>query len=130
MHVPDDLFARLRQRAEQSRRSVEAEFVSVLAHAVPGDDDLPSDMAEAAVALEQFEDDELWEVARGRFPEGVSNELQHLHDKRQRLGLSSAESERSEDLCLQYDRFVLMRARAACLLKERGHDVAELLESS
>lgn len=128
LQVPDELYARLRQRASQSQRSVEAEFVSVLAEAVPGDDELEPDLAEATAALAQFDDDELWEVARGSFPEESSNELQTLHDKQQRSVLGKHESERSDELCLQYERFMLMRARSALLLKERGHDVSSLLK--
>lgn len=130
LQVPDELYARLRHRAAQSQRSVEAEFVSVLVEAVPGGDELGPDLAEAAAALAQFDDDELWEVARGRFPEETSNELQALHDKQQRSVLARHESERADELCLRYERFMLMRARAALLLKERGHDVSSLLEGA
>lgn len=130
LHIPDDLYARVRLRAAQSQRSVEAEFVSVLAEAMPGDDELPLDLTEALAALKQLDDDDLWAIARARFPEDASNESQVLHDKRQRMGLSERESERSDELCLQYERFLLVRGRAALILKERGHDISGLLEGA
>lgn len=130
LHVPDELYARIRRRAEESQRSVEAEFVNVLFEAVPPGDELPSEQAEVVAAFEQFDDDELWEVARARFPAEASNELQSLHDKQQRVGLTDAERERSDQLCAQFDRLVFKRARAASLLNERGHDVNRLLESA
>lgn len=64
LHIPDDLYARVRLRAAQSQRSVEAEFVSVLAEAMPGDDELPLDLTEALAALKQLDDDDLWAIAR------------------------------------------------------------------
>lgn len=130
LQVPDELYARLRHRAAQSHRSVEAELVNVLAEAVPGGDELGPDLAESAAALAHFDDDELWAVARGRFPDDISCELQALHDKQQQSALAKHESERSDELCLQYERFMLMRARAALLLKERGRDVSSLLDGS
>lgn len=129
LQVPEHLYARIQERAERSRRSVEAELVDVLTTAVPEGDEIASDMAEAVVALGQLGEAELWEAARQKLPAGVSEELQSLHFKQQRVGLTPAELERSEELCLDYDRAMLIRARAAALLKERGHDVSGLVEN-
>lgn len=127
LQIPEDLYARVRQRAERSQRSVEAEFINVLSEAVPGSDELPSGLAEAVASLEQLDDTGLWEVARGRLPDEISAELQDLHSKQQRAGLTGAERQRADELCFEYDRAMLVRARAAALLKERGHNVAGLL---
>lgn len=129
LQVPEHLYARIRERAERSRRSVEAELVDVLTAAVPEGNELAAELYEAVAALDQLRDDELWEAARQTLPEEVSSELEMLHLKQQRMGLTPTELERSEQLCLQYDRAMLIRARAAALLKERGHDISSLLET-
>jgi len=46
-----------------------------------------------------------------------------LHLKRQREGLTATEAAEAAGLTRQYERVMLVRARAAALLRERGHDV-------
>jgi hypothetical protein len=59
----------------------------------------------------------------------VSTELQSLHLKRQREGLSVTESAKLANLIGQYEQHMLVRAQAAALLKARGCDVSGLLKS-
>lgn len=129
LQVPEHLYARIRERAERSRRSVEAELVDVLTTAVPEGDEVEFALTEVMTTLDRLGDAELWDAARQRLPDHVSTELESLHLKQQRVGLTPAELERSEELCLAYDRVMLVRARAASLLKNRGHDVGCLLQS-
>ena len=91
---------------------------------------LPLELAEAVASLEELDDARLWELAQRRFPDDVFAELQDLHLKQQRTGLTDGERNRAGELCVQYDRNMLVRARAAVLLKQRGHDVASLIRSS
>jgi hypothetical protein len=95
--------------------------------ALPDGDDVPAEIAEAVAFLTQLDDARLWERARSRLADKALAELQSLHFKQQRVGLTRAERTRADDLCLQYDRTLLIRARAAALLKERGHDVSILI---
>ena len=119
LQVPEELYARIRERAERSRRTIEAELVDVLAAAVPDGDVLTPELHEAIAPLERLGDAELWNIARQRLPEKVSAELESLHMKQQRTGLTPAERERSEELYLDYDRVMFVRASAAALLSER-----------
>ena len=48
LDVPDTLYERLRRRVEEAHRSVENELLHVVATAVPGADELPPDLNEAA----------------------------------------------------------------------------------
>jgi plasmid stability protein len=127
LRIPEELYSRIQQRAQRSRRSLEAEFIDVLSLAVQGTDDLPPELAQAFADLDGFDDERLWQAARSRLPPEISTELESLHLKQQRRGLSDEEGETMERLSLEYDRFMLVRARAAMLLKERGHDVAEVV---
>src|SRR5262245_40396267 len=126
LQVPEPLYSRLKQRAEQTRRSVEAETLDVLAAAVPLEADLPADLAEAISALALLDDEALWRAARGHLAAEVAARLEELHGRRQREGLTEAESQQLACLVRQYERTMLVRAQAAALLHQRGHQVADL----
>ena len=72
-------------------------------------------------------DEALWLVARSRLAEEAAAHLEELHLKRQREGLTEAEALTLAGLVRQYERAMLVRAQAAALLRQRGHDVSELL---
>lgn len=130
IHLPDPLYQRLKQRADRARRSVEDELIDVLAAAVPVEDELPSDLAEAVSALSTLDDEALWRAARSRVLPESAERLEQLNFKRQREGLTAAESEEADTLLEQYERVMLVRARAAALLGERGHDISVLLTAA
>jgi hypothetical protein len=92
-----------------------------------GGDGLPADLAAAVASLGLLTDEELWQAARGRLADEASARLAELNDLRQRAGLSAAEAAEADALARQYEWAVLIRARAAALLRARGRDVAGLL---
>jgi plasmid stability protein len=127
LNVPDVLYTRLKQRAEQANRTVEAELLEVLATAVPAADELPADLQEAISPLALLDDESLWRAARSRLAAEVAAELENLHLKQQRESLTETEAETLAGLVRQYERAMLVRAQAAALLKQRGHDVSSLV---
>jgi plasmid stability protein len=127
LKVPELLYRRLKARANQTQRTVEDEVLDVLAMAVPVADDLPPDLAEAISPLALLDDEALWRAARSQLPPPAAQQLEELHLKRQREGLIEAESQTLAALVRQYERAMLVRAQAAALLKQRGHDVSSLL---
>src|SRR5437764_6699683 len=88
LQVPEVLFTRLKQRAEQANRTVEAEMLDLLATAVPMAEELPADLQQAIAALELLQDEALWSAAHSRLAVEVAAELEALHLKRQREGLT------------------------------------------
>lgn len=127
LQIPESLYRRLRQRADSTRRSIEAEMLEVLAAAVSEPDELPANLAEALAPLTLLDDGALWRAARSTLGEDAASRLEELHLKRQREGLTAAEAEEEAGLTRQYERAMLVRGRAAALLRERGHDVASLV---
>jgi plasmid stability protein len=127
VNLPTTLYSRLRRRAEQSRRTIEAELLDVVTTAVPVADDLPADLTEAISPLALLDDAELWRAARSRLADETAAQLEDLHLKRQRDGLTPAEEQTLTGLMRQYERVMLVRAQVAALLKQRGHDVTKLL---
>lgn len=128
--IPADLYERLSRQARQRRRSVEDEVVLALATAVPADDDIPSDVAATLRSMVALDDDTLLGLAQSRVAEEAAARLDELGDKRQRIGLNEAELREAEDLLQQHDRVMLVRAEAAALLKQRDHDVSNLLNGA
>ena len=130
LQLPELLYRRLKARANQAHRTVEDELLDVLAMAVPVADDLPADLAEAISPLTLLDDEALWRAARSQLSPATAQQLEELHLKHQREGLTEAESQTLAALVRQYERAMLVRAQAAALLKQRGHDVSSLLTAA
>jgi plasmid stability protein len=128
LHLPGSLYQRLTECARQAHRSVEDELMEIVATAVR-DDDLPADLSSTLASLPFLDDQALWRAARSRLPVQAVARMQALHDKRDVEGLTAAEQESLAMLPRQNDRSMLVRARAAELLHQRGHDVSSLIES-
>lgn len=129
MRIPDSIYHRLKERANAAHRSIEDEVLTIVTAAI-AEDALPVDLEAELTALETVDDATLWRTARNsRLSQKESDEIEHLHFKRQRgESLTSQEGERLDKLMAQYHRAMLLRAQAAALLKERGQDVDTLLQ--
>ena len=127
LRLPASLYDRFASRAERARRSLEAELLEAVASIAAEEEESSHDVAEAVAAVEVLSDAELWRAARNPLVEADRSRLEALNFKQQKESLTPAEKETLERLLLQYDRAVLLRAEAARLLKERGHDVSGLL---
>lgn len=124
VELPDNLYKRIRQRARERNRSVEAETTEAVALAFAAV--LPPTTTDLLEQLPYLADQELWQAARMRVPDEKAERMQELIGKEQGEGLTAAENDEATQL-QQYARHVmLVRARAAALLAERGHDIAEL----
>lgn len=128
LQVPDELYDRFRQRAERGHRSIETELLDVLTAAVESPGELPASLTIALTPLALFDDGALWRAARSHLDPQVATELALLNMQQQDEGLLPVEEQRRLLLLRQYERAMLVRAQTVALLKERGHDVAELLQ--
>ncbi|MCP3958805.1 MAG: hypothetical protein GY719_13210 [bacterium] len=129
LHLPGSLYDLFQRKAQQSHRSVEAVLLEAVAAAAPEGDDLPPDLARALSQLSSLNDRNLWLAARDRLSDTSLAELETLNLKQQREGLTEDETGRLAELARGYERVILLRAEAACLLKERGHDISVLVDS-
>ena len=127
LHLPETLYNRFRQRAKWTHRSVESEVLDAVASAASALDELPSELLEAVEALEKADDEELWHLGRQAMSREASEELESLHLKQREAGLSRDEDVRRGELIHEYERAMLIRAQAAKLLKDRGHDVSSIV---
>lgn len=72
------------------------------------------------------DDDALWQATRATLNVEQRERLAELHDQLQREGLSVEERAEEQALLNLYRETILVRARAAALLKQRGYDVSDL----
>ena len=127
LHLPTSLYDLLRQRARETRRSLEAEILAVVTSAVRPDVDLPPELREVVTPLQGLDDQALCRAATDAFPEAAAAQFTELNRKQQREGLTKEEIGALDDLRRGYERVMVVRAEAAALLKERGHDVSRLV---
>lgn len=130
LHVPDDLYQRVKQEAARTRRTIEEEVLEVVALAMPGQAELPDELAMAVEQLHFLDDEALVRAARRHLHRQAARRLEALHLQRQREGLDQAESQEAEQLVRQYERAMLIRAHAVLLLKERGHNIASFAQGA
>lgn len=126
LDIPSGLYTRLQKRAEQAKRSVEDETLQLLSATVSSDDS-SDDLQQLLASLPLLDDAALERVARSRLAVELSSEVESLHLKQQREGLTEAESQRCVELIRAYERSMLIRASGAALLKQRGIDVSSLV---
>ncbi len=130
LQLPTPLYQHFKRLADAARRTVEAEILDAVVHVAPEVEELPPDLSESLSQLEALEDEALWQLARRHLSGDESTELEDLHFKRQSEGLTPEENARTSFLVGQYERTIVLRAHAARVLQERGHDVSCLLNES
>jgi Arc-like DNA binding dprotein len=129
LHLPETLYERFRQRAEWTHRSLETEILDAVASAASGEGELSPELMKTVEALNGLADEELWRLAKTVMSPEASQELEALHFKQRNEGLSPAEEATRLMLIQDYERIMLIRAQAAKLLKDHGHDISGLLSN-
>lgn len=128
LQVPSPVYDHFRRRAAKTHRSVEAELLDAVSKAASDDgNELPSELSAKLAALEDLDDHGLWQAARSSLEPKAREELAALNFKQQGEGLSEDEKETLWHRVEEYEHTLLIRAQAAKLLKDRGHDVSELV---
>lgn len=127
LQLPVSLYDHFRNRAEQTQRSLEAELLEAVATAATDEEALPVDLEQTVADLQVLDDDALWRAARNNLSEETRDRLEALNLKQQREGFTLSEREEHSQLLRQFDRAILIRSQAIKLLKERGHDISDLV---
>ncbi len=127
--LPEPIYQRVKRRSQQMQRSVADELAAVVAASLPEQESLPADIEQELSELELFTDEELWRAARMTAPADKPERMQVLVEKQQWEGLTDSEKQEAALLSHFFNRVMLVRAKAAVLLQERGHDVGQLLDS-
>lgn len=127
--LPENIYNKYKQRAEQKQRSVEAEIVESIAKAVPtNDDELSAELEDLVSQLAFLDDKALLRIARNNLSRKVAARIETLHFKRQSEGLADSENKELAELMKKFERWFVLRNEALGILIERGQDVSEFAQ--
>jgi len=126
LQIPEELYERVRRIAENSNRSLEnvlLESIEIMFG------ELPSQEAPTPKMLETFADDQLWAIVYQPFAATQDTRLRELTEYSKERSLHRDEQIEMELLGDAVDHYVLLRSKALLLLKQRGYDVEQRLQS-
>lgn len=128
LELPQTIYLPARRMAEVTNRSLEDLLVCALKASLPPLDGLPSELVEDLVRLESLDDESLRQVMVSKVPTAQQDELDRLLRKNQAGTLTEQEPQKLDRLQREADRVMLRKARAAVLLRFRGHRLPTLEE--
>jgi hypothetical protein len=122
--LPETLYLRFKQTAQATQQSL----TDVLLHAVqvgspPSWEDAPVTFQADLAALDRYDDEALWRIARSYRTEADITRLQELLEKNTDDQLTETERTELAQLRTEADRLMLRKAHAAALLRWRGHAI-------
>lgn len=117
--VSDSLLTRAREAAEALNRPLEDVLVGALAVGLPDVHDVPDSVRSELLQMTFFDEDSLWQIAKGEMTSAEQRELQALLDVQQRP-LFPQEQVRLQELRESYGKGTLRKARAYALLSLRS----------
>ena len=128
LELPQTIYLPARRMAEATSRPLEAVLVRALKASLPPLDGLPSELVEELVELESLDDEALSQVMASRVPAAQQRELDLLLRENQAGTLTERGQQKLDRLQREADRVMLRKARAAVLLRFRGHRLPTLRE--
>lgn len=127
VEIPTNLYIRLKRRAEQAHRSIEAEVVKAVADALPADNDFSDGLQQALLDLSVSDEETLYKTAQAQFPAEKSARLEVLHLRRQAGEWNDRLAEESARLSSEMEEFIFLRAHAMSLLMQRGINPTDIV---
>ena len=117
--VSDSLLTRAHEAAQALNRPLEDILVGALAVGLPDVHDVPDLVRSELLQMTFFEEESLWQIAKGEMAAAEQRELQALLDVQQRP-LFPQEQVRLQELRESYGKAMLRKARAYALLSLRS----------
>ena len=128
LNLPDNFLQPLERTMRATKQPLETLLLTALQNALPPLEGLPADVIANLEALELLEDDNLRAVLLETVPAQTQKHISALLQKQQAGTLPQAEQEQLATLQKQADLVMLRKARAAVLLRFRGHRLPTLAE--
>ena len=124
LQLPDETLQRYQLGAVAARKALEEFLVDRLVEAVPPlASDLPFPLQEELRALEELDDETLWQVARSQLLPDRQRLYSRLLVKNSQRTITQREKELLNTLGEEARRLTLKKAHAYMLLKWRGHPI-------
>jgi hypothetical protein len=124
LQIPEILYQRLVSTARATQQPLENVILHALQVGSPPEwDDVPEEFQADLAALDRLDDNTLWQIARSRKTVAEMERYNTLLDGNSSGTLTQAERLELMTLRNEADRFMLLKAQAAVLLRWRGHRV-------
>ena len=124
LHLPDETLQRYQRGATAAHKLLEEFLVERLMEAIPPlAHDLPSPLHEELKALEELDNEALWQVAQSQLPPAHQRQYSRLLTKHSRGTITDREKETLHILGEEARLLTLKTAHAYMLLKWRGQRV-------
>jgi hypothetical protein len=124
LHLPSELFERVRELASEHHVSVESYVIDAVQSLVRSDRLLSVQRD----LLAAFSDEQLWEIVRRSLPEADEIRRQALLEANRTGQLTVEEAAELDALVERIDALMLVRSQAFSLLQERGYDIPSYLK--
>lgn len=128
LELPDVIYQPVQRMAEATRRRLTDVLVGALQASLPTVEGLPPELAQEMTSLENLRDEELGQVMSSRVSIDRQRELNRLLRKKKTNKLAISEQKALTSLQHEADLVMLRKARAAVLLRFRGHRLPTLAE--
>jgi hypothetical protein len=124
LHLPDDALERYRRGAAVAGKQLDEFLVDRLAELVPPlAEDLPHSLRDDLKALEELDDQRLWEATRGGMTHERQREYERLLSRQSEGALSMDDRRNLDELGEEARRLAVRKAHAFMLLRWRGHRI-------
>ena len=128
--ISDSLLKRAHEAAQALDRPVEDILVGALSVSLPDIHDVPASMRSELLEMTFFDEESLWQIAKGEMTLAEQSELQALLDVEQRPVVPQ-EQVRLQELRESYGKAMLRKSRAYALLSLRsGQPLLAVLEAT
>lgn len=125
INLSENVYRQIKRAAEIVRRPMDEVVAEAVVAAAPIMDASASSLRMELAQMAYLNDAALWKAARSTLSQDQRQQIEALHDKQQRVGLSPAEQAQEEALRKLYRETLLVRAQAVALLQQRGYDVSD-----
>lgn len=130
LQLPPDTYQRLQELAQRSDAPLEETTLNILNSALKKDEIQAAEIEKQLDQLSLLTDEELWQAATTTASAEENELIQVLLEKQQREGLTNSETEQVQTLSNRFNQIMLIRAKSAVILSERGHNIAHLAPAS
>ena len=125
LQIPEILYQRLVNTAHATQRPLEEVVLHALQIGSPPEwDNVPPEFQADLAALDKLDDNTLWQIARSHKTAEEMERYNTLLEGNSNNTLTEAERLELMALRQEADRFMLLKAQAAVLLRWRGHRVS------
>ena len=124
LQIPEIIYQRLVNTARATQRPLEEVILHALQIGSPPEwDNVPPEFQADLAALDKLDDNTLWQIARSHITAADMERYNTLLEGNSKNILTEAERLELMAQRQEADRFMLLKAQAAVLLRWRGHRV-------